>query len=60
MFAGYTMGKVLNVLDMLDRHNFDKVESNNCLESLYNKIFLANTQKDGNEVGVYTRLILAL
>jgi mediator of RNA polymerase II transcription subunit 12 len=44
------MGKVLNVLDMLDRHNFDKVESNNCLDSLYNKIFTVTQNKDGNEV----------
>ena len=45
------MSKVLNVLDTLDRHNFDKVESNNCLDSLYNKIFM-NQNKDPNEVEI--------
>lgn len=44
------MSKVLNVLDTLDRHNFDKVESVNCLDSLYHKIFTNSQNKDGNEV----------
>ena len=44
------MSKVLSVLDMLDRHNFEKVETNNCLESLYNKIFTTTQHKDGAEV----------
>ncbi|KAL3848034.1 hypothetical protein ACJMK2_018917 [Sinanodonta woodiana] len=47
--AGFTISKVLDVLDTLDRHNFNKVEVNNCLESLYNKIFSINQNKEGNE-----------
>lgn len=35
---------------MLDRHNFEKVESNNSLDSLYNKIFAAGHSKDSTEV----------
>ncbi|XP_060562886.1 mediator of RNA polymerase II transcription subunit 12-like protein [Ruditapes philippinarum] len=58
--TGYTMGKVLNVLDMLDRHNFDKVESNNCLDSLYNKIFTVTQNKDGNEPLVSDEPIMTL
>lgn len=48
--AGFTITKVLDVLDTLDRHNFDKVENNNSLDSLYHKIFATTHNKDGNEV----------
>ncbi|XP_052783955.1 mediator of RNA polymerase II transcription subunit 12-like protein isoform X1 [Mya arenaria] len=58
--TGYTMGKVLNVLDTLDRHNFDRVENNNSLESLYNKIFMANAPKDGTEPLVSDEPIITL
>ncbi|KAJ8310216.1 hypothetical protein KUTeg_012081 [Tegillarca granosa] len=46
---GFTISKMLDVLDMLDRHNFDKVESNNSIDTLYSKIFSINQNKDGNE-----------
>lgn len=32
--------KVLAALDALDRHRFDRVDSNNSLDTLYNKIFI--------------------
>ena len=51
---GFTITKVLDVLDTLDRHNFDKVENNNSLDSLYNKIFAASQAKDGTEVSIHS------
>lgn len=36
---GSTIQQVLNALDALDRHNFDRVDSNNSLDSLYSKVF---------------------
>ena len=42
------------MLDTLDRHNFDKVENNNSLDSLYNKIFAASQAKDGTEVSTHS------
>ncbi|XP_064639525.1 mediator of RNA polymerase II transcription subunit 12-like protein isoform X2 [Lineus longissimus] len=44
--TGHTMTRVLSVLDTLDRHNFERAESNNCLDSLYNKIFHPPHSKD--------------
>ncbi|KAG8221965.1 hypothetical protein J437_LFUL007806 [Ladona fulva] len=37
--AGITTAKVLSALDALDRHCFDRVDANNSLDTLYNKIF---------------------
>lgn len=37
--AGSTINRVLGALDSLDRHCFDRVDSNNSLDTLYNKIF---------------------
>lgn len=44
---GSTIQQVLNALDALDRHNFDKVDINNSLDSLYAKVFpsLGNKEK---------------
>lgn len=38
-FVGNIVNRLLNVLDCLDKHVFDKVSSSNCLDSLYSKIF---------------------
>ncbi|XP_069105326.1 mediator of RNA polymerase II transcription subunit 12-like protein isoform X3 [Argopecten irradians] len=46
---GFTISKRLEVLDMLDRHNFDKVDSNNSLDTLYNKVFSVHQAKEGVE-----------
>lgn len=35
-----TVNRLLNVLDTLDRHMFDKVNSSNSLETLYHKVFV--------------------
>ena len=49
---------MLDVLDTLDRHNFDKVENNNSLDSLYNKIFAVSQAKDGTEVSALALCII--
>ena len=37
--AGNSSIKILNTLDALDRHYFDRVDTNNSLDTLYQKIF---------------------
>ncbi|XP_046669089.1 mediator of RNA polymerase II transcription subunit 12 isoform X4 [Homalodisca vitripennis] len=47
--AGVTTVKVLNALDALDRHSFERVDAGNSLDTLYAKIFPAansTTSKD--------------
>ncbi|XP_062609383.1 mediator of RNA polymerase II transcription subunit 12-like protein isoform X4 [Saccostrea cucullata] len=46
---GNTITRVLEVLDTLDRHNFDKEDTVNSLDTLYHKIFTANQVKDSSE-----------
>ena len=41
---------MLAVLDILDRHNFDRVDNNNSIEVLYTNIFSVVSSKEGNEV----------
>ena len=52
--AGLVISKVLQVLEALDKHNFDKVESNSSLDSLYHKVFRASQVKDNNEVCLHS------
>lgn len=40
-----TVNGLLNVLDALDRHMFDKVNSSNSLETLYHKVFVPLPQE---------------
>ncbi|RWS13512.1 thyroid hormone receptor-associated protein-like protein [Dinothrombium tinctorium] len=40
---GQTINRLLNALDALDRHCFGKIESANCLDTLYSKIFVTAT-----------------
>lgn len=40
-FSGVTTVKVLNALDALDRHSFERIDANNSLDTLYAKIFPA-------------------
>lgn len=40
--------KILNVLDALDRHSFERIDQNNSLDTLYNKIFLPPNFKDNS------------
>lgn len=55
--VGFTISKVLHVLDVLDRHYFDRVDSSNSLDSLYNKIFGASSSKDNSEVRSYLEAV---
>jgi hypothetical protein len=55
--AGYITSKVLAVLDILDRHCFDRVDSTNNLDCLYNNIFAVINNKEGNEVGCFLSLL---
>jgi len=52
--AGTIVNKLLNVLDSLDRHCFDKVDSTNSIDTLYAKIFtsfngITNTVNSSND-----------
>nr|KAG5692294.1 hypothetical protein BaRGS_009504 [Batillaria attramentaria] len=58
--TGYTISKVLHVLDVLDRHCFDRVDSNNSLDILYNKILAISTSKDGNEAQLSDEPVIKL
>uniref|UniRef100_A0A665W8A6 Mediator complex subunit Med12 domain-containing protein n=1 Tax=Echeneis naucrates TaxID=173247 RepID=A0A665W8A6_ECHNA len=48
--AGFTIGRVLHTLEVLDNHSFEKSDFNNSLDSLYNRIFGSGQSKDGHEV----------
>ena len=50
-FSGHVMNKVLKVLDVLDQHNFDIVDSTYNMDSLYSKIFGIVNSKEAGEVG---------
>jgi hypothetical protein len=54
------MTRVLSVLDTLDRHNFERAESNNCLDSLYNKIFHPSHTKDNADVSHFVITVLGM
>jgi len=44
---------VLNCLEIIDKQNFEKVETNNSLDVLYHKLFASSqSSKDGNEVDI--------
>nr|CAD7412729.1 unnamed protein product [Timema cristinae] len=49
--AGLTTNKVLTALEALDRHSFDRMDSNNCLDTLYSKIFTVPGNKDNGSAG---------
>ncbi|XP_012937095.1 mediator of RNA polymerase II transcription subunit 12-like protein [Aplysia californica] len=44
--VGYVMSKVLEVLDILDQHNFDIVDGTYNMDSLYGKIFSLTQRKE--------------
>ncbi|XP_067143152.1 mediator of RNA polymerase II transcription subunit 12-like protein isoform X2 [Centruroides vittatus] len=52
--AGATIQRVLNALDTLDRHFFNKVDVGNSLDTLYAKIFPAVSERDQSLTGVNT------
>lgn len=44
--SGVTTVKVLNALDALDRHSFERMDGNNSLDTLYGKIFMPPGTKE--------------
>ena len=48
--AGFTIGRVLHTLEVLDNHSFEKSDFSNSLDSLYNRIFGSGQSKEGHEV----------
>uniref|UniRef100_A0A674A8B0 Mediator complex subunit 12 n=1 Tax=Salmo trutta TaxID=8032 RepID=A0A674A8B0_SALTR len=48
--AGFTIGRVLHTLEVLDNHSFEKSDFSNSLDSLYNRIFGSGQSKDGHEM----------
>lgn len=42
------MQKILNTLDALDRHSFERVDLNNSIDTLYNSIFPPIPEKLSN------------
>uniref|UniRef100_A0A8C7IT06 Mediator complex subunit 12 n=1 Tax=Oncorhynchus kisutch TaxID=8019 RepID=A0A8C7IT06_ONCKI len=48
--AGFTIGRVLHTLEVLDNHSFEKSDFSNSLDSLYNRIFGSGMNKDGHEM----------
>ncbi|KAG9351320.1 hypothetical protein JZ751_022567 [Albula glossodonta] len=48
--AGFTIGRVLHTLEVLDTHSFEKSDFSNSLDSLYNRIFGSGQSKDGHEM----------
>uniref|UniRef100_A0A672VEX3 Mediator complex subunit 12L n=1 Tax=Strigops habroptila TaxID=2489341 RepID=A0A672VEX3_STRHB len=58
--AGVTISRVLHTLEVLDRHCFDRSDSSNSMETLYNKIFWANQNKDNQEVAPNDEAVVML
>uniref|UniRef100_A0A452H3B1 Mediator complex subunit Med12 domain-containing protein n=1 Tax=Gopherus agassizii TaxID=38772 RepID=A0A452H3B1_9SAUR len=48
--AGFTIGRVLHTLEVLDSHSFERSDFSNSLDSLYNRIFGLGPSKDSHEV----------
>lgn len=60
LWPGFTIGRVLHTLEVLDSHSFEKSDFNNSLDLLYNRIFGSGQSKDSHEVrtrsfGVFTK-----
>lgn len=48
--SGFTIGRVLHTLEVLDSHSFERSDFSNSLDSLCNRIFGLGPSKDGHEV----------
>ena len=57
VISGFTISKILQVLDKLDRQNFAKIEINHFLDTLYTEVF-GVLQSKGNEVSMLKSLHL--
>jgi len=52
-FVGQVINHVLSCLEVIDKQNFEKVETNNSLDVLYHKLFASSqANKDGSEVSI--------
>uniref|UniRef100_A0A673C4E1 Mediator complex subunit 12 n=1 Tax=Sphaeramia orbicularis TaxID=375764 RepID=A0A673C4E1_9TELE len=58
--AGFTIGRVLHTLEVLDNHSFEKSDFSNSLDSLYNRIFGSGQSKDGHEVRLNDDAVVTL
>lgn len=54
LLPGFTIGRVLHTLEVLDSHSFEKSDFNNSLDLLYNRIFGSGQSKDGHEVRTFS------
>ncbi|EMP39170.1 Mediator of RNA polymerase II transcription subunit 12 [Chelonia mydas] len=50
--AGFTIGRVLHTLEVLDSHSFERSDFSNSLDSLYNRIFGLGPSKDSHELSM--------
>ena len=62
LLAGDTISRILSVLEILDRHNFDRVEQamSTSIDSLYQKVFSTEKIKDANSEVIFVFLSFAL
>lgn len=58
--SGFTIGRVLHTLEVLDSHSFEKSDFNNSLDLLYNRIFGSGQSKDNHEVRIYSTHVSVL
>uniref|UniRef100_A0A6I8N406 Mediator complex subunit 12 n=1 Tax=Ornithorhynchus anatinus TaxID=9258 RepID=A0A6I8N406_ORNAN len=58
--AGFTIGRVLHTLEVLDGHSFERSDFNNSLDSLCNRIFGLGPGKDGHEASADDDAVVAL
>lgn len=59
LWPGFTIGRVLHTLEVLDSHSFEKSDFNNSLDLLYNRIFGSGQSKDSHEVRIYPFTVFA-
>uniref|UniRef100_A0A8C5J9N8 Mediator complex subunit 12 n=1 Tax=Junco hyemalis TaxID=40217 RepID=A0A8C5J9N8_JUNHY len=58
--AGFTIGRVLHTLEVLDSHSFERSDFSNSLDSLYNRIFGLGPAKDSHEISPDDDAVVAL
>uniref|UniRef100_A0A8C3JGR0 Mediator complex subunit 12 n=1 Tax=Calidris pygmaea TaxID=425635 RepID=A0A8C3JGR0_9CHAR len=58
--AGFTIGRVLHTLEVLDSHSFERSDFSNSLDSLYNRIFGLGPTKDSHEISPDDDAVVAL
>uniref|UniRef100_A0A674KJD7 Mediator complex subunit 12 n=1 Tax=Terrapene triunguis TaxID=2587831 RepID=A0A674KJD7_9SAUR len=58
--AGFTIGRVLHTLEVLDSHSFERSDFSNSLDSLYNRIFGLGPSKDSHEISPDDDAVVAL